>query len=183
MSPEVLLAGLELTTSIVLGLLLVLAAYTDLRWGKVYDWCTLPALALGLILSLLAGGRGGGPGWESALLGLAVGGGVFGLAYLAGGLGGGDVKLAAAIGAIKGFPFILSALFYAALVGAVLALITLIARGRLASGLHGAGRWLFSWRARAGAAPAAGEPTPPDTIPYGVAIAAGTIYALVISLG
>jgi prepilin peptidase CpaA len=41
-------------------------------------------------------------------------------------MGGGDVKLMAAVGALKGYPFIVSALFYSLIVGIVIGVAMLI---------------------------------------------------------
>ncbi len=48
----------------VLGILLLVAVYTDFRWGKIRNWTTLPAVGLGLGLNAavlqMARGAGGG---------------------------------------------------------------------------------------------------------------------------
>jgi prepilin peptidase CpaA len=41
-------------------------------------------------------------------------------------MGGGDVKLMAAVGALKGYPFVVSALFYSLIVGVVIGVAMLI---------------------------------------------------------
>ena len=72
------------------------------------------------------------PGFHpfSALVGLALGGGTFFLIALAGrgALGMGDVKLAAALGAVVGYPHIIPALVVGILSGGFAALILLLTR-------------------------------------------------------
>lgn len=91
------------------------------------------------------------PGWSSALLGLLAGGGAFWLLALLGrgALGLGDVKLAAALGAILGFPTIFYALFWGIVLGGLAALGLLLSRraglkSRFAYGPYlAAGAWLI----------------------------------------
>jgi Flp pilus assembly protein protease CpaA len=122
------------------------ALYTDLTRGKVYNWCTFPAILLGLVLNYVAGAVETSPqaetlaGWLggpllNALLGLALAFGIFGIAYLFHMLGGGDVKLMVAVGAIQGLRFFMTAAILTACAGAAVALGVLIWRGRLAEGL------------------------------------------------
>src|SRR3954471_4662700 len=96
----------DVATQVLLFAVLLGAATTDIISRKVPPWLTLPGIAFGFALAW-AGGD-----WtrlESSLLGFAIATGVFGLAYLMGGIGGGDLKLVAAVGAIKGAPFIVYA--------------------------------------------------------------------------
>lgn len=99
--------------------------YTELREGKIYNWLTLPALALGLFLALLEGFT---PFMDS-LKAAALAGGCFMIPYLITGwsrgrpsVGGGDVKLAAAIGALVGTWDTLKILYYALMIGGIIGL-------------------------------------------------------------
>jgi len=159
-----------------LFLTLITAATTDVMSRKVYNWLTYPAIALGLALGYGAGGLGESvwaPGLVSHLTGLAVGFGLLFVVWWSRAVGGGEVKLAAAVGAIGGFPFVIPALFWSSLVGAVMALWTLLWRGQLLDGLRRAVRYAFSIR---GELPDREDPAA-VTIPYGVAIAFGTMLA------
>ena len=176
------------------GVLLVAlgaALYTDLRRGKVYNWCTLPAIGLGFLINYIAGATEtaqgnaladilGGPLIDS-LLGFALGLGIFGVAYLLHMLGGGDVKLMCAVGALKGVRFFFNAAVFTACAGAIIAVGVLIWRGKLAEGLKGSLLALFAprrFKKRREAAPAdAAELT---TIPYVWAIAIGTLVTWVL---
>ncbi len=93
----------------------LVAAITDLRAGKIYNWLTLPVLSVAPLAHLALGG------WQAALLsgvGLSVCGLIFYVLFRFGG-GGGDVKLAAATGALvgpaRGLEFVFASLVAAAL--------------------------------------------------------------------
>src|SRR5580700_4956511 len=110
---------------IAIGLTLV-AVFYDLRRREVPDWigaslvvCAVTAIAARLTDATWAGLAIG------AALGLALTLPLYGL----GGFGGGDVKLVVALGAALGPLALLSALFWVALSGGVLALVAVI-RGR-----------------------------------------------------
>ena len=173
----------------VLLALLVLAAYTDLARGKVYNWCTLPAIVLGVLLAYVIGGvsekpllidgvpavKGGAAHLVDSGLGLLVAGGVFGLFGLFGAFGMGDVKLAAAVGALKGWHFSVLAICFSGLVGGVLALGVLIWKGQLGRGLRDSAAAVA--RPSRGAKQVAPDSPARLTVPYGAAISAGTLWA------
>jgi len=165
----------EAAREIVLLTFLVAVAYTDLAHGKAYDWCTLPAMGLGLLLATVLGGVShGNANLVDSLLGLLVGGGVFGLFFFLGGFGAGDVKVAAAIGALKGWRFAVEMTVYAALVGGIMALGLLVWKGQLWHGLRDTAKAAV----RLGRAEKHLEAESPArlTVPYGVAISVGTLW-------
>ncbi len=111
------------------------AAYTDWRRGKVCNWLTVPAAALGLVM----GGLGGGAeGLGSSLLGLLAGL-AFGVlaAALGAPFGGGDTKLLAALGALGGPAFLLRTSVYGILAAGVLALGVALRNGSLLAAVKG----------------------------------------------
>ncbi len=178
---------LELSRHGLLLITVITCAYTDTARGKIYNVVTIPALLLGFAVSLLLDSFA--PGNRHLLdsaLGLAAGGGLFGLVYLMRGMGGGDVKMMAAIGAISAdWRFAVLAAFYSALVGAVIGIGILIWRGDLWAGLKRSGRLLITF-GRGSSAPAATADAQAsativaaETFPYGIAIAAGTMWAWV----
>ena len=124
---------------IVLGVMtvvLVIAAITDVRTGKVYNRLTLSAMVLGLVLSgvrgaMTDGGAGalGMAGASAFAAGVALLG--FGVLVLAtGGLGFGDVKLMGAVGAISAsWQCVLSTTVYAFVVALLLGLAVMIRHG------------------------------------------------------
>jgi prepilin peptidase CpaA len=104
-------------------LLLVLCAGWDLKYRKIPNWATLPGIVLGLGLNVL---HGGWAGIKASGLGFLVGFGALLVLFILGWMGGGDVKLMAAVGALKGYPFVVSALFYSLVVGVVIGVALLI---------------------------------------------------------
>ena len=100
-------------------LLLAIASITDLRRRQVPTWVTLGGSGAGLLVAAASG-------WEAlqlSLVGLAVGGLLLLPFVLAGGLGEGDALLLATIGTWQGWQFVLRTAWWAALIGAGLALI------------------------------------------------------------
>jgi Flp pilus assembly protein protease CpaA len=171
--------------------LAVTCAYTDLARGKLYNVVTLGGLAIGLALAYFLDSAAPHTDFHyplttylvNAALGAALGGGVLFLLYLAGGFDAGDVKMMAAVGALgtptvtrsapaATFDFILWALFYTALVGAVIGVGLLIWRGRLRQGLKDSVRAMVSFRKVRRE-----EVSPDATMPYGLAIGIGVIWA------
>ncbi len=172
---------------------LVVSVVTDLRSRKILNVVTLPAMLAGLALHLVAHGwdGGGGLGLKWSLIGLVAGGLPFLLfsAFDPRAFGMGDVKLMAAVGALMGWPFILRALVYTAVVGGVFAILVLLWKGRLVGTLGGMAGRLFR-RSGAGDGPdparegKKGEREKREEIyiPYGVAIAGGTFWAIALDL-
>ncbi|MCK5218073.1 prepilin peptidase [bacterium] len=113
---------------ILLGLILLIAAFTDLRQHKVYNWLTFPGMLLGLGFHLTEQGL---PGLWFSLLGLLIGGLLFFPAFFWGGMGAGDIKLMAVIGAFTGAAFVFNVAFYAAIGGGIIAMVILGLRGEL----------------------------------------------------
>ena len=82
-------------------------------------------------------------------------------------MGGGDVKLLAAIGAIKGLPFIVCVTGLAVLVGGIMALWVMVRKGILIESFKRIFRGSKDKKA-------------PSTIPFGVAVGVGCLIAIVI---
>ena len=160
----------------------------DVRGGRIPNLLTYSGLLSALIVrSLLVGW----PGLKSGLIGLVAAGGVFYILFLVGGMGGGDVKLMAAVGAWAGTneivvaplakaPATVAVLIATALAGGLLALIYMLFHGRVRSTLVNTLE-LIRHHLQSGL-----QPHPELNIreqgtvrvPYGVAIAAGTLYCL-----
>jgi prepilin peptidase CpaA len=160
----------------------IVAGFTDLAYGKVYNWCTLPALAAGLLLAYWTGGVNDvaeDPQKTFNLVqsgyGLLLAGGIFGVFFALGAFGAGDLKLAAAIGALNGWRFALVAIVYSSLVGGVLALGVLIWKGQVGRGLVDAAKMaLRPWKSKKTVGP---DSPARLTVPYGFAISVGTLWA------
>src|SRR5579859_2753636 len=94
----------ELVLNLILVTVLAIAAVTDLRKRRIPNMLTFPALGFGILLnSAFAGVDGLKSSGEAALLAIAV---LLPL-YMFKGMGAGDVKLMAAIGALKGPEFLI----------------------------------------------------------------------------
>ncbi len=154
--------------------LLVIAVYTELAEKKIYNWVTIPAFCIGVILH---GFLEGWPGLLFSLIGCAVGAGIFFVAYLLGGMGGGDVKLIGAIGALAGYIFVMRAIFYSALIGAVMAIVVMAKRGSLKAGFRRIAQ-LFAVFFSPSTRKAVLSAAEPQEIPYGLAIVLGTFLVL-----
>ena len=136
------------------------AAVTDIRSRRIPNALTATAAVLAVAVHL---GEGVVP--ELAAIGAMIVAFVLGsFAYSAGWFGGGDVKLIAACCGLAGFPGALALVLYILVCGAFLALVTAALSGRLVA------------LVRSTAAIAThGAATEKTTLPYGIAIAAGSI--------
>jgi prepilin peptidase CpaA len=162
--------GLWLSAGLVA--VLAVACWTDWRENRIPNWLTLTGVVLGLGLRLAEGTPAfvdGGLGFGLALL-VALS------AFMTGVLGGGDAKLLMAVGSFLGprdFGFAALAI---ALAGGVLALVESIRRGMLRPTLALCGATLLHWvtfgRLAQVRRPLAAQGV---TLPYGLAIAAGTL--------
>lgn len=149
----------------------------DVKSRRIPNFITFPSMLLGLALHLALGG------WQQLLTSLAAGlicGIVFLIFYIAGGMGAGDVKLMAAVGFIAGLPHVAYLLVLTALAGGVMAVALAVYRGRLQQTIMNVGA-LATHHSQEGLAPH------PDLnvsnnetlrLPYGLAIAAGSLLTL-----
>ncbi len=108
------------------GVLFLALALADLERRLLPNRIIYPGTLLAMAFSWAWPGRGP----LEALAGAAFGGVTFGVAYVAmrGGLGAGDVKLAAFLGAVVGFPRVVSALILGVMAGGVVVLFLLLLR-------------------------------------------------------
>jgi leader peptidase (prepilin peptidase)/N-methyltransferase len=120
----------------------------DLEHELILDKVVFPAIALAVVFSLFEPD----PSLGDALLGGAVGFGIMLLLYLVfrGGFGEGDVKFAALMGLMTGFPLIFAALLLSIVGGGIVASVI------LASGIRRRG----------------------EAIPFGPFLATGTMITL-----
>jgi len=159
-----------------LFILLIVATFTDIAYGKVYNWLVYPGIGAGVALSAAGQYCGAGPpGVAESLVGLALAGGLFGFFFFRGWMGAADVKLAAAIGALKGWQFFVWALIYITLAGFILAVAVLVWRGRFIESLKNSIVFFFRPKKLKKKMEAADEK--PVMIPYGLAMAVGTMCA------
>jgi prepilin peptidase CpaA len=168
---------------VVLVAVVLVAAIMDLRSRRVPNALTVPAFAIALSIRAPMGFSPVLDGLLAAGIALALALPVFAL----GGLGGGDVKLLTAVGAFLGVERLWGALFVAVLVGGVLAIISVLRRGKAAEtlanlyilikGLVRKGSYT-GWKGEEGDAPLTIRSAGVVTRPFAVAIAAGAIYAV-----
>lgn len=173
----------------ILGILLLVAAWTDLRRQRIPNVLILTGTLLALLLhtllpagdgflSALPGGLGlMGPlkGFSFALLALLP-------FYVLRAMGAGDVKLLAMVGAFLGPVDVWWAVFFTLLAGGALTLAVALYRGVLGSMLQNLRLMFWSFIFAIGSkdialsAPAFVSASP---LPYGVAIATGTIASVI----
>ncbi len=160
-------------------ILVIAAAYTDVSRDKIYNWMVIPSLILGPLFALNLGGVNQGDfNLVNSLVGMCLGGLLLGIFFLLGQMGGGDVKLMAAIGGLVGFPFIIRVLFYSSLAGAIIGLAVIAwHRQRLLVVM----RNIMGFLRLKSVVPADAKPEA-LTIPFGLAIAIGTMWAYCLVL-
>jgi prepilin peptidase CpaA len=171
--------------------LLALAVFFDLTRKRIPNFLTLPVIGWGLFTNTISGGL---DGFLFSLYGLLLGLGVFLIPFTLGWLGGGDIKLFGAVGALQGAAFVFHAALFTAVCGGLLALFYLLAAKRLLPVLKkilGAAAGSFSFilaiKFRSPAfissagflqRPGADTQVQSPAMPYGVAIALGTLFTL-----
>jgi prepilin peptidase CpaA len=160
----------------VLGVALVISVVTDVLRRRILDVVTYPLMVIALGVRLWTDGVGD---LEKGLISGLVSG--VGLAVLLvpgalrGKMGWGDVKLMGGVGAVMGFPAVMAAAAFISLAGAFQAVVTLIWKGEVWDTLSAV---LRRWAIRARLLSADAAPAASRHIPYGVAIALGTFWAM-----
>jgi prepilin peptidase CpaA len=171
--------NVQIALYVILVPALVISVITDLRRRLILDVVTYPLALFGLALrGGLVGWRGDGAsasfGLLQGLIGFAVGFVVF-LLMPRDAMGWGDVKLMGAVGAVVGFPVVLYAVMFTSLVGGLIAILVLLWDGSLvktmASTLRFIAHMLHIKRLK-------DDELPKKYIPYGVAIALGSVWAV-----
>jgi prepilin peptidase CpaA len=153
--------------TIVLLVATLAAAVTDIRSRRIPNALTAAAAACALVVHA---GEGLGPEL-AAIAAMIVAFAIGSVAYSAGWFGGGDVKLIAACCGLAGFPAAFPLVLDILVAGGILALVAAAMNGRL----------LALVRSTVSVA-THGAATEKTTLPYGVAIAAGSIVYAVSTL-
>lgn len=152
----------------------VVASVTDLRFRKISNRLNVAALLVALVMQLALDGV---HGLAQAGIGFATGLVVMFLPFAAGLIGGGDVKFAAAAGAFLGWRIVLVGLAGGVILGGVVAVVSLVARGRFGSAMTSLRKDLFTMAL--GMRPTTLKKTAAvQTVPYGVLLAIGLAGAL-----
>lgn len=152
-------------------------AVKDVRGGRIPNWLTYGGLLAALVVRSLLSGW---PGLKFGFFGMLAGGGIFYLPFLLGGMGGGDVKLMAAVGAWAGSTQTVNVLIAAAIAGGILAVGYMVFRRQVLRTLLNSVE-LMRYHLTSGFRPhPALNIREPNSmrIPYGLAIAIGTLYCL-----
>src|SRR4051812_25066418 len=118
----------QLLINLVLFAVLAIACATDLRSRRIPNTLTFPTVVLGLVLN---GVLFGFDGLRESASGTGIGLVMLLPLYMLRWMGAGDVKLMAAIGAVKGPEFVFFACLWAAVFGGVIALVGLVRSRRL----------------------------------------------------
>ncbi|MBD5803300.1 Type IV leader peptidase family protein [Azoarcus sp. Aa7] len=181
-------AAMGLSVLALLSALLLIAAAHDLRGHRIPNILILCGALLAIALhTILPRGDGflsllpGALGPWGALKGLLIGLVVLLPLYLLRGLSAGDVKLMAMTGAFLGSPEIWWAIFSTFLAGGVLVLAAALRPGVAAQTLKNLRIMLASAMLRTASGGAVSIPAPPSAtrLPYGLAIAGGTIVCMI----
>src|SRR4051812_32326630 len=169
----------------VLGIALAISAATDLKSRLIYNVITFPTMILTLLLRVgLVGWTSPDPrlapyGLLSGLIGFAVGFGLFWLMSIREWVAMGDVKLMGAVGAGLGFPVVLYALMFISLAGGLLAVVVLLWEGSLLKTFGNMGKRIAHvLRIKR----IEGQEPEHKYVPYGVAIAIGSAWAVYYDL-
>lgn len=163
----------------VLIIVATFAVYTDLKYRQIYNYLTFPAIFLGFTSSFYINGLAS---LNSSLIGFFVGLAILLVPFLLNSMGGGDLKLLAAVGALGGYPFILWAAAYMALIGGAIAITATIRQRRLKrstsirSGYASEEPCIFIIEGKNE------EAVAQVMLPYGVAIGLGAIVAVFIRI-
>ncbi|NMD70117.1 prepilin peptidase [Bacillus sp. DNRA2] len=158
----------------ILILILIVSLVTDLKSRRILNIITFPTMAIGLTYHSIAAGWSG---FTFSGLGLLLGFGLLLIPYLLDGMGAGDVKLLAAIGALKGAAFVFGAFLFTAITGGLIALIILFAKKDLLNTLK---RIIIFTKIKTLSGLDRSEYH--HAFPYGVAIVIGTAAQLGASL-
>jgi prepilin peptidase CpaA len=164
----------------ILFLLVSIAAVNDLATRRIPNLLLLAGLVCALLLHALSAEPGAS--LLSALGGMGVGLAMFLPFYVVRGMAAGDVKMMAAVGAFTGPNEALQIAVLTWCVGGVMALVLVLLRGRLQLALRNIAHLVFGAISPTASA-AAAAPQSAGSLPYGVAIAVGTLMVLVRHYG
>lgn len=162
-----------LVSQILLIAVLVIAVVTDVRYGKIKNWLTLPAIAIGPLVHYAEGGS------SYALYSLEAIGVMLlvSLVFIAFGVfGGGDIKLLLAVGSLGGMALVRDSLLCTALAGGLLSIFYLMHRrmaGDMAKRIAN-----FIWLKMIFGAGSLDGVRTGIKMPYSIAIAVGTVVAV-----
>ena len=168
--------GVMLINTLLVAFLLT-CAYTDTRWSKIYNKFTFPTMLLGIVLNGVFGGPQAAL-W--ALFGWVIGMAIQWVPFMLGLAKAGDVKLLAAVGALKGAWFCGFGFLYGAAAFGLIIVPWLAMRGEL-GGVKDNIKGYIGTAVLTQQAPDA--PTPTVTrkyVPWGLGLSLGFLIALIV---
>ena len=169
----------NLSLSIVIFIIVTIAAYLDLRLHKIPNILTYPSMILALCFY---GSIFGLKGFLYSLAGIGTGIGLLILPYALGGMGAGDAKLLGAVGGLIGARAVVVTFLYIALIGCLYAALLIIVKRKRFKG-YLSDLWttikLFFLTKKIILDPPHVQKSRPKVY-YGIAIAAGTICYVVL---
>lgn len=160
-----------------------LAAITDIASRRIPNLLVASGLIAALVLQLVVPGE---EGWQARLFGALTGFALFLPLYVLRGMAAGDVKLMAAVGAFVGPMVALKIALATFLIGGIWALAVIVFSGRMRDTWINVRALLAPVLMRASGIPAQITGLPTESVgrlPYGVAIALGTVAVTVLGLG
>ncbi len=149
-----------------------IAALTDFRTGKIYNWLTFPFIVGGLLYQTYLSGL---TGMTDALAGCLLGLGLGFIPFWMNWLGAGDVKLMMALGSLGGGRFIQEVLILSLFLGSFMGLIQLTWRGKLVGFLKRLQSFLRS-RLISGLEPEEIRLDRTTTLPFAIPLGIGAIW-------
>jgi prepilin peptidase CpaA len=159
--------------SLIIGLV---AVFWDLKYRKIPNWLTFPAILAGLSINLIFNSRV----WYFSVLGLMVGFLVFSIPFGLGGIGAGDVKLLMALGAFLGAKTVVWIAIYGGIAGGLISLFEIFRQNGFTNTKY---RLLLVftsiWHKGNRQISQIPDPIPKLYIPYGLAIFIGLMVSLV----
>jgi prepilin peptidase CpaA len=115
--------SIDITLLLFLSIALIISVIIDIRYKKIPNLITFPAVIFALIYYFITKGFSG---LLFSLEGLVLGMLIFAIPYIMGGMGAGDVKLMGAVGAFVGYKGVFVSFIYTAVFGGLYAIILLI---------------------------------------------------------
>jgi prepilin peptidase CpaA len=162
---------------ILLAPLAIFVIYYDVRYRRIPNVLVLATLVAGISINTVFNGL---QGTLSSVEGFALAFFPMLLMHIFGAMGAGDVKLFGAVGAVLGVSLVPLAFVVVVMLGAVLAIYTMLRAGTVFTTLHGVLRIfvgiLPGWEMPRFAMAADRR----HTIPYGVAIMLGSLIAVAV---
>ena len=166
-----------LLTDLLVVVLCLICGYTDLRYSKIYNKVVFPAWIAGFALNFAFGGV---RGLLWALLGWGVGMAIQWVPFMLNFAKAGDVKLLAAMGALKGWAFCSFGFLYGAAAYFFILVPWLWRRGELKPAVENIARY-FHLGALTQKVPDAPTPTvKKNYMPWAVGLVVGFLIALVL---